>query len=51
MAVRLVQRRLDVPVSGRYDRRTVRAVKRLQARAELRPSGVVRRSTWRALRS
>ena len=51
MAVRLVQRRLDVPVSGRYDRRTERAVKRLQARADLRASGVVRRSTWRALRN
>ena len=49
-AVRLVQRRLDLRVSGLYDRRTVRAVKRVQARENLRPNGVVARSTWRALR-
>lgn len=48
-AVRALQRRLHIPVTGHFTRRTERRVKRFQRHHDLRATGVVRASTWRAL--
>lgn len=48
-AVRAVQRRLHIRVTGHFNLRTKHRVQRFQRHHHLRATGVVRRSTWRAL--
>jgi hypothetical protein len=48
-AVRALQHRLHVRVTGHYNLRTKHRVKRFQRHHHLRATGVVRRATWKAL--
>lgn len=48
-AVRALQHRLHVRATGHFNRRTKHRVQRFQRQHHLRATGVVRRSTWKAL--
>jgi peptidoglycan hydrolase-like protein with peptidoglycan-binding domain len=48
-AVRALQHRLHIGVTGHFNRHTKHRVQRFQRHHHLRATGVVRRSTWRAL--
>ncbi len=49
--VQVLESALNIPVDGRYTRRDVQAVRYFQRVHRIRPTGVVARLTWRALRS